>query len=130
MNDLEMLPNIAPGDLVIYYRLNNKLSVGDIIAYNYKGKEKIARIVAYPNDKVDIDDKGFKVNGGYQYEPKVFKQTLPFTQGIKFPVTLAQDEYFILGDNRDKTVDSRIFGPIKKNQIKGRVMIVIKTRGI
>lgn len=129
-NDLGMVPNIAPGDFVIYYRLDKNLSIGDTVIYNYKGKDRIARVVALPNDTVDIDEKGFKVNGGHQYEPKIYKETLPFENGVKYPITLAEDEYFILGDNRDKTTDSRLFGSIKKNEIKGNIFLVIRSREI
>lgn len=130
INDLGMLPNLAPGDLVMYYRLEKKYLVGQTIVYSYKGQEKAARVVAIPGDTVDFDESGFKVNGYNQYEPKVYKSTLAFEDGIKYPLKLNEDEYFILGDNRDKTTDSRLFGPVNKKDILGKIFTLLRGRGI
>ncbi|GEM_PF-176497 len=130
VNDLGMVPNVEPGDMLLFYRLPREYKVGEVIAFRYQGKIRAARIVARPGDTVNIDSAGLKVNDAGQYEPKIFKETRPLEAGIAFPVTLKPDEYFILGDNRDKTTDSRIFGPIKKNEISGRVFSVVRNRGI
>lgn len=130
VNDLGMLPNIAPGDMLLYYRLARDYKVGEVVAINYKGQVRALRIVALPKDKVSLDEHGFQVNGANQFEPKIYKETKALEAGIQFPVVLKDDEYFILGDNRDKTTDSRIFGPIKLREIKGRVFSVIRNRGI
>lgn len=130
VNDLGMLPNVSPGDMLLYYRLARHYKVGEVVTFNYKGQVRAARIVALPKDTVTIDESGFKVNGASQYEPKIYKETKALEAGIKFPVQLKDDEYFILGDNRDKTTDSRIFGPIKLQEIKGKVFSVIRNRGI
>lgn len=130
VNDLGMVPNIAPGDMLLYYRLARDYKVGEVIAINYKGQVRALRIVALPKDKISLDEHGFQVNGANQFEPKIYKETKALEAGIQFPLVLKDDEYFILGDNRDKTTDSRIFGPIKLREIKGRVFSVIRNRGI
>lgn len=130
LNNIEMQPNIEPLDTVLFYRLNKKYLISDAVVYSYKGKKKIARILALPNDTVNIDKNGFKVNGYIQRINKVYKETNAFKEGITFPIKLKEDEYFILADNRDKAEDSRVFGPIKKKDIYGKVFLIVRKRDI
>ena len=130
IKDMGMVPNLAPGDLVIYYRLEKKYLVGDTLVYSYKGQKRSARVVALPGDKVDLDDSGLKVNGYNQNEPKVYKSTRAFRGGIKYPIRLREDEYFIMGDNRDAAGDSRLFGPMDKKDILGKIFALVRGRGI
>lgn len=130
VNDTAMVPNVNPGDLIFYYRLDKKYFVGDTVVYNFKGQTKLARIVALPGDKVDVDEHGLKVNGSRQYEPKIFKETQAFKDGVCFPLQLGTDEVFVLADNRDKAADSRLFGALKRSQISGKIFNLIRSRGI
>lgn len=130
VDDTSMVPNISPSDMILYYRLEKDFIVGESVIYTYKGENKLARIVARPKDEVDIDEKGLKVNGSYQYEANIYKETLAFTNGIEFPVKLKDDEFFLLADNRDKAVDSRLFGPVNKKLIKGKIFTLLRRRGI
>lgn len=130
VNDTSMVPNINAGDMVFYYRLDKKFIVGDTVVYEYNGKKSLGRIVAISGDEVDIDERGFKVNNSNQYEPKIYKETLPFTEGIKFPLKLKEDEVFILADNRENAVDSRLFGAVKAKEISGKIFTLIRRRGI
>lgn len=130
VNDISMIPNISPGDMILFYRLDKDLSVGEAVVYSYKKENKIARIVAMSGDIVNIDEKGLVVNNSHQYEPKIYKETLPFKDGIKYPVKLKENEIFLLADNRDKTFDSRLFGPVEKKYIKGKIFTLLRRRGI
>lgn len=130
VEDTSMVPNISPGDMILYYRIDKNFVVGDTVVYSYKGENKIARVVAMPNDEVDINEKGLVVNGSVQYEPKIYKETLAFTDGIKFPVKLKDDEFFLLADNRDKAADSRLYGPVDQKLIKGKIFTLLRRRGI
>lgn len=130
VNDTSMVPNVNAGDMVLYYRLDKKFIVGDTVVYEYNGKKSLGRIVAISGDEVDIDERGFKVNNSNQYEPKIYKETLPFTEGIKFPLKLKEDEVFILADNRENAVDSRLFGAVKAKEISGKIFTLIRRRGI
>lgn len=130
VNDTSMVPNVNAGDMVLYYRLDKKFIVGDTVVYEYNGKKSLGRIVAISGDEVDIDERGFKVNNSNQYEPKIYKETLPFTEGITFPLKLKEDEVFILADNRENAVDSRLFGAVKAKEISGKIFTLIRRRGI
>lgn len=130
VNDTSMVPNISPGDMILFYRLDKDFVVGETVVYSYNKENKIGRIVAMPGDVVNIDEKGLVVNNSHQYEPKIYKETLPFTDGIKYPVKLKENEIFLLADNRDKSVDSRLFGPVEKKYIKGKIFTLLRRRGI
>lgn len=130
VNDTSMVPNISPGDMILFYRLDKDFVVGETVVYSYNKENKIGRIVAMPGDVVNIDEKGLVVNNSHQYEPKIYKETLSFTDGIKYPVKLKENEIFLLADNRDKSVDSRLFGPVEKKYIKGKIFTLLRRRGI
>lgn len=130
VNDISMIPNISPGDMILFYRLDKDLAVGETVVYTYKKENRIGRIVAMPGDVVNIDENGLVVNNSHQYEPKIYKETLPFIEGIKYPVKLKENEVFLLADNRDKTFDSRLFGPVDKKYIKGKIFTLLRRRGI
>ncbi|MDY4796177.1 MAG: S26 family signal peptidase, partial [Floccifex porci] len=70
------------------------------------------------------------VNGFVQQESHVFTKTYPYKEGIEFPVTLKKDEMFLMADNRDNAQDGRIFGPVKRSDIKGSVMLICRRRNL
>lgn len=130
VNDTSMVPAINPGDMILYYRLDKDLVVGETVVYNYRGETTLARVVAMPGDEVTVDESGLVVNGSHQYEPKIYKETLPMVDGIDYPVKLKEDEVFLLADNRDKSIDSRLFGPVKISQIQGKIFTLLRRREI
>ena len=66
-----------------------------------------------------------------QYEPKIYSNvTAAYTDGVEFPIILGTDEYFVLGDNRESTTDSRLFGPVAKSNLYGKVFSLIRNRYI
>ena len=86
-NDVAMEPNIKSGDLVIYSRIDKDFDVGQEAALKYQGKTQVMRVVATAGDTVDMTPDGFTVNGQVQEEPNPQKQTLPYTEGVTFPIT-------------------------------------------
>ena len=98
--------------------------------YKYQGETMIGRIVALGGDEVDIDANGLQVNGSPQYEPKITKSTLPFVDGIKFPIKLKEGEIFVLADTRGESLDSRLFGPLSKENIQGKIFILLRRNNI
>jgi signal peptidase I len=112
----------------ITYRLNEPQR-GEVIVFKYPKDPSqyfIKRIIGLPGETVNIT-KG-KIRIINKNNPQGFildeNKYLPgiFTQG-DINITLKNDEYFVLGDNRASSMDSRIFGPIKKDVIIGRTWI-------
>lgn len=129
-NDQAMSPACKESDLAIFYRLEKNFQPSDVIVLEKNSERQLRRVIAVAGDVVDITEDGLVINGNIQQEPDIFKETLPYEEGITFPITVKQDEYFVLGDNRSASVDSRIYGPVSQDDIKGIVITLLKRRGI
>ncbi len=128
-SDNMMSPAFKDGDLAIYYRMQKEFQTSDTVIIEKDGETQIRRIVAKPGDSVEITADGLKINGYLQQETGIYTETLPYTEGISFPVALKENEYFVLGDNRSGAKDSRIYGAVKKEEIKGTVIVLLRHRG-
>lgn len=120
-----MLPNFTNGELLltekVSYRIYNPAR-GDVIVFRapLSGKvDFIKRIIGLPGDIVKVEDGVVFINDQRLTEPYETQQTLG-----KVEVTLAQNQYYVLGDNRGSSSDSRSFGPIATGAIKGRAWLV------
>ena len=125
---LNMQPAFQDGDLVVYYRLVTDYKAGDVVVVNYQGKDLTERVVAAAGDTVDITTDGLSVNGAYVQEPYIRGGTVLFEEGVTFPLTVGPGEIFVLGDNREKATDSRIFGCVAAKAVKGRVIGLFRRR--
>ena len=125
---LNMQPAFQDGDLVVYYRLIQDYKSGDTVVVHYQGRDLTERIIAVAGDTVDITADGLCVNGSYVQEPQVLGDTVLFDEGVSFPLTVGAGEYFVLGDNRESAIDSRVFGCVSKKAVKGRVIGLFRRR--
>lgn len=128
-SDNMMSPSFKDGDLAIYYRLQKDYQPSDTVVIEKDGEVQIRRIIAKSGDEVNMTADGLKINGYLQQETNIYTETLPYTEGISFPITVGEDEYFVLGDNRTNAKDSRIYGTVKKEEIKGTVIALLRRRG-
>ena len=128
--DNSMSPAIKNGDMVLYYRLDKKLVATDVVVLEYEGKKQIRRVVAVAGDTIDITEEGLFINGSLQQELAIYTETLPYVKGINFPVTLQENEVFLLADNRTSAIDSRMYGPVNTSDILGKVISIFRRRGI
>jgi signal peptidase I len=127
----DMYPRIDAGDLILYYRFDKDLAAHEVAVYEVNGNVLIGRVVASSGDTVEVTEEGeLMINGNYVHENGIFYETPRYEGGISFPVTLAEDEYFILADSRLGGMDSRYAGPISVNDIKGTVFTVIRRNNI
>ena len=119
-----MEPSLDDDDIVVLYK-TNKFKTGDICGFYWQNKLLLKRVIAGPLDVVEIDDEGnVKVNGKVIDEPYVNEKALG-ESNITYPFQVPEDKYFVLGDNRSVSIDSRntIIGCVDKDQIAGKVMI-------
>lgn len=131
VGSVEMTPAVNLGDIVIYYRLDKTPTAREVIVFVQEGTECIGRVIAIPGDKVEISDAGqVFVNGHLIQEDRIYDQTYPYPDYVSYPITLQKDEYFVLGDNRKSAVDSRYYGPVTKDEIKGTLLTVIRQTNI
>ena len=94
----------------------------------FRSKTQVMRVVATAGDTLDMTEDGLTINGVLQPEPNPKKQTLPYTEGILFPVTLEEGEIFLLGDDRENSADSRAYGAIQQEDTLGKVLSIVRRR--
>ena len=107
---------------------------GDIIVFVYPvepDKDFIKRVIGVPGDEVEIRDKQVYINGELlETEPYVkYTEERVFPGDVNprdnfGPVTIGENDYFVLGDNRDNSYDSRFWGFVEKRDVKGRAFII------
>lgn len=129
-DDLSMTSIIKEGDMVVAYRWDKNYSSGDVCAFRYNDKTTCSRVVAKEQDTVNITNKGLLVNGDMIQEHDIYKETTQVKDGVTFPLTVPNGCIFVLGDNRDTAIDSRIFGCIDVNKTDGKVIGIFKHRSI
>lgn len=128
--DISMEPGVKDGDLVLFYRLDKNYVPSDCLVLEYQGKRQVRRVAAVAGDVVDITQDGLVVNGALRQEEQIYQDTYQYTEGIDFPVTVEEGQVFVLGDNRKRATDSRIYGAVEIEDTLGKVMTIIRRRGI
>ncbi|MGI6230345.1 MAG: signal peptidase I [Tractidigestivibacter sp.] len=121
-----MEPTITEGDIIVTNR-SQDFGQGDIIAFYYNNKILLKRVIAFPGDWVDIDSEGnVFVNGEHLEEAYVSDLALGNTD-ITFPYQVPDSSYFVLGDHRSVSVDSRssVVGTVTKEQVIGKVLFCV-----
>ena len=114
-----MQPTLDGGELMLLNKLSN-FDRFDVVVVDIETEEIIKRIIALPGETITCERGIVYVNGKRQDEE--------YSQGYTFDfekITLAEDEYFVMGDNREDSKDSRMIGPIKEDQIKGTAKFVL-----
>ena len=129
--DPSMAPAIKDGDLVIFFRNSkNGYMPQDAVVLEIDGYRHVRRVVALAGDTVDITEDGLWINGALQIEPGIYQRTERYQEGVSFPLTVPEGEVFVLGDSRGGATDSRIYGCVSISATSGKVMTVIRRRGI
>lgn len=114
-----MLPTLNNGDLLIVVK-SKDYDYNDIVILN-KGKTLVKRIVGKSEDILYLDENYHIIrNNTLVNEPYVIVDS---QNGNHTEYTVSQGSYFVLGDNRNNSRDSRDFGSITKSDIKGKVII-------
>ena len=118
-----MEPNFYQNEYLIIdeisYRFNEKQR-GEVIIFKNPQNTKayfIKRVIGLPGETVSVENGKVFINGEELAEPYISH----FSSDNHEPVVLADEEYFVMGDNRTNSLDSRQLGPINKSYIIGRV---------
>lgn len=126
-----MSPRVSDGDLSLFHRSNEGLTVGDVILFSKDGKQYISRIVAVEDDVISLDEHGhLSVNGQEISDSPAYDLSPGNTLKMSYPQRVQAGAYFVVNDNLDSDEDSRTFGVIKKAEIYGKVISILRTRDI
>ena len=132
-----MEQSLYEGDYIFVNKLAYKFGSpgnGDIIVFDYPldpKKEYIKRVIAGPGQTVEIIDKVIYIDNmlaeivpnAVNYDPKIMPAQLSMRDNFG-PITVPPDQYFVLGDNRDFSQDSRDWGFVPERNIRGKALFV------
>lgn len=119
-----MSPTLEHNEIVVLLK-TKEFERGDLIGFYYQGKILLKRVIAQPEDEVVIDGEGtVYVNGELLEEPYVTDKSLGDCD-LEFPYRVPGTGYFVMGDRRSNSVDSRnsVVGAISQEDIIGRVCL-------
>ena len=117
-----MEDTIPSGRIVFFLRTVKDYKTGDVVAARVPtGKLYVKRIVARSGDLVELKDGCLYVNGAQELEGPFQGTTEALPDGISYPYTVPQGSYFLLGDNREHSIDSRAFGAVSEDNMIGRL---------
>ena len=125
-----MVPAINNGDLILTWRFSGSFQRGDVILFRLDGRELVKRVAGVPGDNITVESRSGRllVNGDIVDNAHNVAPTMPRPgSSVAYPMELDANEYFLLGDNRVTSDDSRSFGAVLKNMIDGKVILLIRT---
>ena len=119
-----MSPTLAHNEIVVLLKTRD-FQQGDLIGFYYQGKILLKRVIALPEDEVVIDSDGnVYVNAQLLEEPYVTDKSLGDCD-LEFPYKVPGTGYFVMGDRRSNSVDSRnsMVGTVSQDDIIGKVFL-------
>lgn len=132
VNGASMEPTFSSGDYLLVDELTYRLRVperGEVIVFRYPGDESvyyIKRIIGLPGERVELGKEGiFIFNSeqpdGFRLDETYMPGEMSSYEAKEFP--LSKTQYFVMGDNRTHSFDSRNWGPVKTDEVIGLVRL-------
>ena len=118
-----MEPSLNDGDIVLLMK-TDRLETGDLCAFYYSNKILIKRIIGTPGDYLWINPDGtVYLNGTELQEPYLAEKALGECD-VEFPYQVPENNYFLMGDHRETSIDSRstVIGGVAQDQIIGKIL--------
>lgn len=127
-SDNGMFPAVKDGDLLIGFRLQKNFVKNDVVIYKQDGRMCVGRVLGRETDVIIMDDTGTLLVNGTVQSGEILFPTYP-KDGIKeYPYTVPPGSVFILGDYRTQAEDSRVFGCIELENVKAKVITILRRR--
>ena len=117
-----MEPTLVNGDIVLLTKTTS-FSRGELCGFSWNNKLLIKRVIGLPGDWIEIDTDGTVYLNGEQLDEPYAQQLAVGECDLEFPFQVPQEQYFVLGDMRESSIDSRntLIGCVEKDQIVGKV---------
>ena len=121
-----MEPTLMNGDIVLLTKTTH-FDRGDLCSFSWNNKLLIKRVIGIPGDWIEIDTDGTVYLNGEKLDEPYVQQLSVGECDLEFPFQVPQEQYFVLGDMRESSIDSRntLIGCIEKDQIVGKVFFRI-----
>lgn len=119
-----MEPTLQNGDVVLLMK-TTRFNHGDLCGFTWNNKLLIKRVVGVPGDWIEIDTDGTVYLNGEKLDEPYVQQKAFGECDLEFPFQVPQEQYFVIGDMRESSIDSRntMIGCIPKDQIVGKVFL-------
>ncbi len=115
-----MNPTLKGKEIMILNKIDNNYKRYDIVVLHTEHGEIIKRVIALPGETIQCKNNKIYINGRKIEEDYGMGTTSDINK-----VKLEEDEYFVLGDNRENSMDSRYYGPINFKKIKGKTSFIL-----
>ena len=117
-----MEPTLHNGDIVLLMK-TTRFDRGDLCGFTWNNKLLIKRVIGIPGDWIEIDTDGTIYLNGEKLDEPYVEQKACGECDLEFPFQVPQEQYFVVGDMRESSIDSRntLIGCIPKDQIVGKV---------
>ena len=121
-----MEPTLVNGDIVLLTKTVN-FGRGELCGFSWNNKLLIKRVIGIPGDWIEIDTDGTVYLNGEKLDEPYAQQLAVGECDLEFPFQVPQEQYFVLGDMRESSIDSRntLIGCVEKDQIVGKVFFRI-----
>ena len=121
-----MEPTLVNGDIVLLTK-STKFDRGELCGFSWNNKLLIKRVIGTPGDWIEIDTDGTVYLNGEKLDEPYAEQLSVGECDLEFPYQVPQEQYFVLGDMRESSIDSRntLIGCVAKDQIVGKVFFRI-----
>lgn len=120
---VSMEPSLNDGDIVVLVK-TNRMESGDLCAFYYSNKILIKRVIGTPGDYLWINPDGtVYLNGTELQEPYIQEKSLGECD-VEFPYQVPENNYFLMGDQRESSIDSRssVIGSVAQDQVIGKII--------
>lgn len=116
-----MLPSFENGEIVMLSKIPREYKRMEVVVFYHNDERLIKRVIGLPGEKVHIKDNVIYINGEAisDYDSNVL------TDDYNLDITIPEGYYFLLGDNRYGSLDSRIIGLVSEEDIKGKIVFRI-----